>query len=106
MRIAVVSLDTGAQLYDLPSEPPSAGSPLALTREGVLTALMPGDRANIWLLPFDGSVARRLTSFEDLLIFQFAVSRDGQTLAIVHGSRLRDAQMITGFERAAGIVAP
>ncbi|BCS34994.1 hypothetical protein TBR22_A42200 [Luteitalea sp. TBR-22] len=100
-RIKVASLDTGDVLSDLPSEPPPSGfSTLALTGDGVLTAVMPGDRGNVWLRPLDGSPARKLTPFAEQEIFRFAVSRDGATLVIVRGSRLRDAQMITGFDPA------
>ena len=48
-------------------------------------------------VPLDGRPAVRVTSFEDQLLFDFAVSRDGTTLALVRGPRLRDAQLITGF---------
>ena len=38
---------------------------------------------------------------EDLQLFDFAVSRDWKILAVVRGPRLRDAQLITGFEAGA-----
>lgn len=41
-----------------------------------------------------------VTSFDDELLFDFAVSRDGGTLAVVRGPRIRDAQVITGFDTA------
>ena len=39
-----------------------------------------------------------MTSFEDQQIYDFAVSQDGATLAVARGPRVRDAQLITGFE--------
>ena len=97
-RLGVASVDGGPLLADLPTEVPSANSRLAFTDEGVYMNTMPGDRANVWLQPLDGRPARRLTSFDDQILFDFAVSRDGQTLAVARGPRLRDAQLITGFD--------
>ena len=56
-----------------------------------------GDRANVWFQPLDGKAARRITSFTDQLVFDFAISDDGESLLIARGPRLRDAQLITGF---------
>ena len=96
-RIGVSSIDGGPLLADLPAEAPGVNSRLALTDDGIYLNTMPGDRANLWLLPLNGRPAARVTSFEDQLMFDFAVSRDGTTLALVRGPRLRDAQLITGF---------
>ncbi len=97
-RLGVASVDGGPLLVDLPTEVPSANSRLVLTDDGVYLNTMPGDRANVWLQPLDGRPARRITSFEDQLVFDFAISRDGKTLAVARGPRLRDAQLITGFD--------
>ena len=99
-RLGVAPVAGGALLADIPAEPPSANSRIQFTDEGLYLNTMPGDRANVWLQPLDGRPARRLTSFEDQLIFEFVVSRDGRTLAIARGPRLRDAQLITGFGAA------
>ena len=96
-RIGVSSIDGGPLLADLPAEAPGVNSRLVLTDDGVYLNTMPGDRANVWLRPLDGRPAVRVTSFEDQLLFDFAVSRDGTMLAFVRGPRLRDAQLITGF---------
>jgi Tol biopolymer transport system component len=103
-RLGVTSTDGGSLLADLPVDTPTANSRLVLTDEGVYLNTMPGDRANVWLQPLDGRAARRMTSFEDQMAFDFAVSRDGASLAVVRGPRLRDAQMITGFD-AGGRIA-
>ena len=108
-RLGVTSTDGGALLADLPADTPTANSRLVLTDEGVYVNTVPGDRANVWLLPLDGRPSRRVTSYEDQMVFDFSVSRDGASLAVVRGPRLRDAQMITGFgtnDRAADAVSP
>ncbi len=97
-RLGVASVDGGPLLQDLPAEVTSANSRLALTDDGIYLNTVPGDRANVWLQPLDGGPARRITSFDDQLIFDFAVSRDGKTLAIARGPLIRDAQLITGFD--------
>ena len=97
-RLGVMSTDGGPLIAELPVDPPTANSRLVLTDEGVYLNTMPGDRANVWLQPLDGRPARRVTSFDDQIIFDFAVSRDQASLAVVRGPRIRDAQIITGFE--------
>jgi len=97
-RLGVASVSGGPLLADLPIEVPNVNSRLSFTDEGIYLNTMRGDRANVWLQPIDGRPARRLTSFEDQQLFDFAVSRDGGTLAVARGPRLRDAQVITGFE--------
>jgi len=97
-RIGVSAIDgSGSLLADLPAEAPSANSRLQLNGDGVYLNTVRGDRANVWLLPLDGRPARRVTAFDDQILFDFAVSPDGSMLALVRGSRLRDAQVITGF---------
>jgi serine/threonine protein kinase len=96
-RIGVCSTDGGPLLADVPADPPPTSSRLRLRDEGVYLNAVPGDRANVWLQPLDGRPARRLTSFDDQIVFDFDVSPDGTTLAVVRGPRIRDAQMITGF---------
>jgi Tol biopolymer transport system component len=97
-RFGVAPIDGGALLADLPAEIPARTARLALRAEGLYVNTMPGDRANVWLLPLDGGPARKVTSFADQTIFDFALSRDGASLAVVRGSRLRDAQLIRGFD--------
>jgi Tol biopolymer transport system component len=97
-RIGVSPIGGGPMLADLAAEAPGANSRLVLTGDGIYLNTMPGDRANVWLQPLDGRPARRVTAFEDQILFDFAVSADGAMLAVVRGTRLRDAQVITGFE--------
>lgn len=97
-RIGVCSSEGGPLRVDLPAEPLStATSRLVLRDEGLYLNTVAGDRANVWLQPLDGKAARRVTSFTDQLVFDFAISDDGESLLIARGPRLRDAQLITGF---------
>ena len=100
-RLGVCSVEGGPLLLDVPIEPPGPSSRLVLRDEGVYLNTVPGDRANVWLLPAGGGPARKLTAWDDQLLFDFAVSRDGSTLAAARGPRLRDAQRITGFDSIA-----
>jgi serine/threonine protein kinase len=99
-RLGVRSIDGGPLLKDFAPGPRWAYSQLALTDEGVYLNSMTGDRGNVWFVPLNDSPARKLTSFEDQQIYDFAVSRDGGTLAVARGPRVRDAQLITGFAGA------
>ena len=107
-RIGVSRLGGGeALLADLPAEAPSANSRLQIVGDGIYLNTVRGDRANVWFQPLDGRPARRITSFDDQLLFDFAVSDDESMLAIVRGTRLRDAQVITGFDgRSAPAAGP
>ena len=97
-RIGVCSALGGPLLVDLPAEPLStATSRLVLRDEGLYLNTVAGDRANVWFQPLDGKPARRITSFTDQLVFDFAISDDGESLLVARGPRLRDAQLITGF---------
>ena len=54
--------------------------------------------SNIWLQPLDGSRARPLTDFtDDLSIFDFAWSGDGQRLAISRGRVSTDIVLFSDF---------
>ena len=97
-RIGVCSALGGPLLADLPAEPLStATSRIVLRDDGLYLNTVAGDRANVWFQPLDGKPARRITSFTDQLVFDFAISDDGQSLLIARGPRLRDAQLFTGF---------
>ncbi|HYN41981.1 MAG TPA: protein kinase, partial [Thermoanaerobaculia bacterium] len=97
-RLGICSVEGGPLLLDVPIEPPGTNARLVLRDEGVYLNTVPGDRSNVWLLPTGGGPARKLTAWDDQLLFDFAVSRDGSTLAAARGPRLRDAQKITGFD--------
>jgi hypothetical protein len=65
--------------------------------EGLYVNTVPRDRANVWLLPLDGRPPRRVTDFVDYLLYGFAVSPDGKSLAYSRGPRTRDAVLVRGF---------
>lgn len=96
-RIGVVPASGGPPERSFEAEPPTAGSRIRLRDEGLYVNTMPGDRANVWLLPLDGRPPRRVTDFDDLLIYDFAVSPDGKALVYSRGPRTRDAVLIRGF---------
>ncbi len=100
-RLGVCSVEGGPLLLDVPAEPASPSSRLVLRDEGIYLNTVPGNRSNVWLLPAGGGPARKLTAWDDQLLFDFAVSRDGSSLAAARGPRLRDAQRITGFDSIA-----
>ncbi len=58
----------------------------------------PSDRGNLWLVPLDGSVPRRLTQFDERQIMAFAPLRAGKGWVISRGDQSRDAVLITGFK--------
>ena len=105
IRLGVMPVDGGPLLADMPIEPPTTDSRLVLRDEGVYMNAVTGDRSNVWLQPLDGTAPRRITSFDDQLLFDFAISRDGSLLAVARGPRLRDAQLLTGFEPNAATAA-
>jgi Tol biopolymer transport system component len=97
-RIGIVPFDRGgAPVASFGAETPHSGTRLKWTKDGLLINTMPADRANLWLQPLDGSPPKRLTAFEDLVLYAFDVSPDGKTIATARGTFSRDAVLITGF---------
>ena len=52
---------------------------------------------NIFLMPLDGGEPQQMTDFSEGEIFHFDVSRDGSTLLMAQGRRLRDIVLIDNF---------
>jgi Tol biopolymer transport system component len=96
-RIGIAPAAGGPIVESLEAEPPAAGSMLRFQADGLYLNTVPGDRANVWLQPLDGRPARRLTDFQDFILYGFAVSPDGKSLAYSRGPRTRDAVLIRGF---------
>jgi Tol biopolymer transport system component len=96
-RIGITAAEGGPPLRSLEADPPAAGSMIRYRSEGLYLNTMPGDRANVWLQPLDGTPARRITDFQDFILYGFAVSPDGGLLAYSRGPRTRDAMLIRGF---------
>jgi Tol biopolymer transport system component len=55
------------------------------------------DPLNIWVQAIDGGSPRRLTTFTDRKIFDFAWSPDGRRLAVTRQTDLADVVLITGI---------
>ena len=78
---------------------PSATSQIAWTPDGTALVVnaMPGDRANLWRLPLDGSKPTRITNFDENTILSFAPLRGRNGWVVARGEFSRDAVLITGF---------
>ncbi len=96
-RIGIAPAQGGPPEQVLEVEPPSTGSMILFRDEGLYLNTMPGDRANVWLQPLDGKPPRRVTDFQEYLVYGFAVSPDGKSLAFSRGPRTRDAMLVRGF---------
>ncbi|MGH9874434.1 MAG: protein kinase domain-containing protein, partial [Pyrinomonadaceae bacterium] len=51
--------------------------------------------SNLWRQPLDGNAPKQITNFKSDLIYNFAYSQDGRTLAFSRGSHTRDAVLIS-----------
>jgi Tol biopolymer transport system component len=96
-RIGIAPAGGGPLAMSLEAEPPASGSRIRFRDEGLYLNTMPGDRANVWLQPIDGNPPRRVTDFQDFILYGFAISPDGKALAYSRGPRTRDAVLIRGF---------
>ena len=77
--------------------PSSARALIRWTPDGRSVAYVDrqGSTENIWLQPVKGDKPKQLTHFSEGLIFNFAWSRDGKSLALARGSQPTDAVMFT-----------
>jgi Tol biopolymer transport system component len=96
-RIGIAPAEGGPPVRSLEADPPAAGSKIRFRDDGLYVNTMPGDRANVWLLPLDGTPPRRVTDFQDFILYGFALSPDGTSLAYSRGPRTRDAMLVRGF---------
>jgi Tol biopolymer transport system component len=96
-RIGIAPAEGGPPERSLEADPPPAGSGILFREDGLYLNVMPGDRANVWQQPLDGRPPRRITDFQDFVLYGFAVSPDGKWLAYSRGPRTRDAVLIRGF---------
>ncbi|HEY0384787.1 MAG TPA: DPP IV N-terminal domain-containing protein, partial [Pyrinomonadaceae bacterium] len=53
---------------------------------------------NIWSQPIDGSAPKQVTNFKEDLIFRFAWSHDGSTLACERGTEINDIILVSDFK--------
>jgi Tol biopolymer transport system component len=97
-RIGIVAAEGGPILRSLDAAAPNFYSRMLFRAEGLYVNSLETDRANVWLVPLDGKPPRRITSFQDSLVYGFAFSPDGRSLAYSRGPRTRDALLIRGFQ--------
>jgi Tol biopolymer transport system component/DNA-binding winged helix-turn-helix (wHTH) protein len=57
-----------------------------------------GGATNIWSQPIDGTPPRQVTNFKEDLIFRFAWSQDGRTLACERGTEINDIILVSDFK--------
>ena len=97
--IGVIPASGGKPTRLLHAAPPIASSQIAWTPDGqaLVVSAMPGDRANLWRLPLDGSTPTRLTNFDENQILSFAPLRGRNGWVIARGEFTRDAVLIRDF---------
>ncbi|MCM2316699.1 MAG: serine/threonine-protein kinase [Thermoanaerobaculia bacterium] len=97
-RLGVLPIEGGELAWSRIVEPSRYNSAVGWARDGsgLLYNTMPRDRANVWLIPFDGE-PRRLTSFRDQNAGPFVFSPDGR-LVLTRFTNIRDAVLIRNFE--------
>jgi Tol biopolymer transport system component len=95
--LAVLPADGGAVLQQFPGFDQAANSgTIAWAPDGTSVLYTSVERTNVWRQPLAGGPPQKITSYPDLMIFRFAVSRDGQ-LVLARGTQTRDAVLITNF---------
>ncbi len=77
----------------------SAYSTTRWTHDGkaLVVNTVEGDHANLWRIPLDGSPRRKLTAFDEHVIFTFAPLPGEKGWVLSRGDLSRDAVLITGF---------
>lgn len=97
-KISIIAPDGGAPVKTL-TVPPTGTAIFRWTPDGRAIAFQDSrnNGANIWAVALDGKgEAKPLTDFKtESLDFSFAWSRDGKQLAVIRGTRITDAVLIT-----------
>ncbi|HEX5708266.1 MAG TPA: protein kinase [Pyrinomonadaceae bacterium] len=98
IKIYLFSAETGEELrsFDQPEDmhdtrdwsPDGQAIDYVVTTDGV---------SNIWRLPLNGGRPRQLTDWKSDIIYRFAWSRDGRTLAAARGTATTDLVLIKDF---------
>jgi serine/threonine protein kinase len=86
----------GAPLYTIDADPRHSDR-VRFTLDGQSLAYTVNDHgvSNLWSAPLAGSQPKQLTDFKSDLIFDFAWSRDGKSLALSRGQVSRDVVLLT-----------
>jgi len=97
-RVAIISPDGGAPLKTFALPPTANNFKMRFTPDGRALAFLDsrGGGANIWVIALDGNgEAKPFTDLKTERIFDFAWSRDGKQLAVIRGTDIRDAVLIS-----------
>jgi hypothetical protein len=97
LELGVVSV-TGTRLQGFPGVNfASGGAAVQWDIRGDAVLYVTAERMNIWRQPLAGGAPQKVTNFSDLAITRFAVSPDGQSIALSRGTVTRDAFIVTNF---------
>ncbi len=95
--LAVLPAEGGGLLQQFPGFDQAANSgTIAWAPDGKNVLYTSVERTNVWRQPLAGGPPQKITSYQDLMIFRFAVSGDGQ-LVLARGTQTRDAVLISNF---------
>jgi len=98
-KVAIISPDGGGAPLKTFALPPTANNfKMRFTPDGRALAFLDsrGGGANIWVIALDGNgEAKPLTDFKTERIFDFAWSADGKQLAVIRGTEISDAVLIS-----------
>ena len=95
----VVPTAGGSPLYRLQLPAGAGGFKFAPKDKAIQYVIARGGSANIWEMPLTGGTPRQVTSFDSLIMNDFAWSRDGQMLAVTRGTSGSDVVVMTNFEK-------
>jgi serine/threonine protein kinase/Tol biopolymer transport system component len=100
LELTVIDAVTRQEVKRLDFAPPFTASDIGWTADGrgLIANTAPSDRANLWLVPLDGSAPQKLTRFDERHIMAFVPLPDRKGWVIARGTLSRDAVLITGFE--------
>jgi TolB protein len=97
-KVAIISPDGGAPLKTFALPPTADHFKMRFTPDGRALVFLDsrGGGANIWAIALDGNgESKPLTDFKTERIFDFAWSADGKQLAVIRGTDIRDAVLIS-----------
>ena len=101
-RLTVIPAEGGPEIKTFTV--PTSGTVLAIMQwsldgKSILYTWTANNVTNVWSQPLDGSPAKQVTDFKEMLITGFGWSRDGKQLACSRGTLMRDAVLITDKKR-------
>ncbi|HET9372953.1 MAG TPA: protein kinase [Vicinamibacterales bacterium] len=93
-RVYIFAAEGGDPIQELPVT--ATHGDYAWTPDGRGLAFIDPSRANIWVLPIDGSAPRQLTSFAQGNLSRFAWSPDGKQLLVARETITSNLVLLTG----------